>query len=74
MSTISLRVNEQESKLIHEYVAVNQLNLSQFLRETILDRIENDLGMDEQRIVDARERAKTEKTYDHTQVWEMLGV
>lgn len=74
MSTISVRVNEDESKLIHEYVAVNQLNLSQFLRETIIGRIEDDLRMDEQRILQARERAKTEKKYDHTQVWEMLGV
>ena len=74
MATISVRVNEDESKLIHEYVAVNQLNLSQFLRETILGRIEDDLRMDEHRIMQARERAKTEKKYDHTQVWKMLGV
>lgn len=74
MSTISVRVNEDESKLIHEYVAINQLNLSQFLRETILGRIEDDLRMDEHRIMQARKRAKHEKKYDHTQVWEMLGV
>ena len=33
MTTISLRVNDDESKLIHDYVSVNQLNMSQFIRK-----------------------------------------
>ena len=33
MTTISLRVNDDESKLIHDYVSVNQLNMSQFIRD-----------------------------------------
>ena len=65
MTTISLRVNDDESKLIHDYVSVNQLNMSQFIRDAVLDKIENDLDLDE---------AKQEKTYDHTEVWKMLGV
>lgn len=74
MSTISVRVNDDESKLIHEYVSVNKLNLSQFLRETILDKIEEDLKMDEERILQAQKKSKDEKKYDHTEVWKMLGV
>ena len=70
MTTISLRVNDDESKLIHDYVSVNQLNMSQF----VLDKIENDLDLDEDRILYAFEKAKQEKTYDHTEVWKMLGV
>ena len=74
MATISVRVNDDEAKLIREYAAANNLNLSQFLRETILDKIEDDFKLDEERIIQARERAKTEKKYDHTEVWEMLGI
>ena len=74
MSTISVRVNDDESKLIHEYVSVNKLNLSQFLRETILDKIEEDLKMDEERILQAQKKSKDEKKYDHTEVWKLLGV
>ena len=39
MTTISLRVNDDESKLIHDYVSVNQLNMSQFIRDAVLDKI-----------------------------------
>ena len=49
MTTISLRVNDDESKLIHDYVSVNQLNMSQFIRDAVLDKIENDLDLDEDR-------------------------
>ena len=51
MTTISLRVNDDESKLIHDYVSVNQLNMSQFIRDAVLDKIENDLDLDEDRIL-----------------------
>ena len=63
MTTISLRVNDDESKLIHDYVSVNQLNMSQFIRDAVLDKIENDLDLDEDRILYAFEKAKQEKTY-----------
>lgn len=74
MTTISLRVNDDESKLIHDYVSINQLNMSQFIRDAVLDKIENDLDLDEDRILYAFEKAKQETTYDHTEVWKMLGV
>lgn len=61
MTTISLRVNDDESKLIHDYVSVNQLNMSQFIRDAVLDKIENDLDLDEDRILYAFEKAKQEK-------------
>lgn len=74
MSTISLRLSDEDSKLIHEYVAANKLNLSQFIRETVLDKIEDDLQLDEERILNALKKAETEKKYDHTEVWKMLNV
>lgn len=74
MNTISLRVNDEDSKLIREYVSVNKLNMSQFIRECILDRIEDDLQLDEERILKSVEKAKTEKKYSHVDVWKELGV
>lgn len=73
MKTISIRINDEDFKLLHEYVAINQLNLSQFVREAVMDRIEEDFALDEERILRAHERAKNEKKYDHTEVWKMLG-
>lgn len=74
MATISLRLNDEDAKLVQEYIAVNDLNLSSFVRELILDKIEDDLALDEDRILKARARAQTEASYDHTEVWKKLGV
>ncbi len=74
MGTISVRINDDDFKLIHDYVEINKLNMSQFVREAVLDRIEDDLQLDEERIMQAMKKAEAEKKYDHTEVWEMLGV
>ena len=54
MNTISLRMNEEDTKLLRDYVSVNKLNMSQFIRELIMDKLEEE--------------------FDHTEVWEILGV
>lgn len=74
MATISLRLNDEDAKLVQEYVAVNDLNLSSFVRELILEKIEDDLALDEERIMKAKMRSENEATYDHTEVWKKLGV
>ena len=74
MATISLRVTDKDYGLIQEYVSVNNINLSSFVREAIMDKIEQDFSLDEERILAAKERAKTERIYDHTEVWDELGI
>ena len=74
MNTISLRMNDDETKLLRDYVSVNNLNMSKFIRDLVLDKIEDDLSLDEERILKAHEKVKHEKKYDHTEVWKMLGI
>lgn len=74
MHTISFHVSDEEAKLIKDYVTANCLNLPEFIKEAIFEKMEEDLLLDEQRILTAREKAKTERRYDHTEVWEMLRV
>jgi len=45
MSTISLRMNEQEEKLIKEYAKLNNISISELLRSSVLERIENDIDL-----------------------------
>ena len=73
MPTISLRLTEEQMKLLQEYTDANDLNVSSFVRETVFDYIENDLSLDEERIKRAHSRLAEEKTYDHTEVWKELG-
>ena len=74
MTTISIRINDDESKLIHDYVSINNLNMSQFIRDAVLDKIESDFELDEARILDALKKSEKENKYDYTEVWKMLGV
>lgn len=74
MASISMRVSEDEMKLIQAYTIANGLSVSSFIRETVLDRIEDDFALDEERILASFRKAKAGKKYDHTEVWEMLGV
>ena len=74
MANISFRVQEDDEKLIRDYVSINNLNLSAFIRQAVLEKIEEDLKLDEARILRALEIARQEENYDHTQVWSMLGL
>lgn len=47
MSTISIRLSDDEAKLIREYTKINEINMSTFIRDLILDKIEEDLLLDE---------------------------
>lgn len=74
MKTISLRLNDEDNKLIRNFAKINNLNLSEFIRNTLIDTIENSLKLDEERIRKAREKIKTEKTISSEDVWKDLGV
>lgn len=74
MSTISLRMKDEDMDLLKQYVKVNNLNLSEFIRNTILDKIEDDLRINEERILRAWEEAKKEKGISHENLWKELGV
>ena len=54
MSTISLRVSDHENQLIQAYVAANNLNTSSFIRDLVIDKIEEDMSLDEARILKAQ--------------------
>lgn len=74
MSTISLRMKDEDIDLLKQYVKVNNLNLSEFIRNTILDKIEDDLRINEERILRAWEEAKKEKASPLEEVIERLGL
>ena len=64
MTTISFQVNDDESKIIHDYVSVNKLNMNQFIRDAVLDKIESDFELDEVRILNVLIKIWTRK-----QIW-----
>ncbi len=45
MSTISLRLNEKEDTLIRKYAELHNMDLSSFIRETVLEKIEDEYDL-----------------------------
>lgn len=43
--TISLRLNEQETKLFKNYAKLNGITLSELVRQSVLERIENECDL-----------------------------
>ncbi len=74
MSTISLRMNPEDIDLLKNYVKMNNLSLSEFVRNTVLDKIEEDLALNEKRILSTWKEAKNEKGIPLEEVVERLGL
>lgn len=45
MAIITLRVNEQDEKLIKEYARLNNMSISELFRSSILAKIKNDINL-----------------------------
>lgn len=50
------------------------LLFSSFIRNLVLAKIEEDMKLDEDRILRARALMEKGKIYDHTEVWKELGI
>ena len=74
MRTMSLKLSDYDDELIREYVSINNLTLSAFARESMLDRIEEDLALDEARIRKALKEIDEGKTYPIEEVWKEMGI
>ncbi|TEY02332.1 type II toxin-antitoxin system RelB family antitoxin [Campylobacter sp. US33a] len=69
MRTISLRISDQEDILLKEYLAINNLQLSKFIRDTILEKIEDGLNLDENKILISLKEAKKDNIYSFEEVF-----
>ena len=77
MPTISLKVNDEDAKLIRDYATINNISLSEFIRETILDRIEDEMEMSEtftRELLQARQESMNGKLYSLEEVRKELGI
>lgn len=45
MSSISLRMNEEEEKLIKEYAKAQNISISELVRSSVLAKIEDDIDV-----------------------------
>ncbi len=44
--TISLRLNDEDTKLIKKYAEMNNISISELFRQSVLERIEDEYDLD----------------------------
>ncbi len=74
MSTISLRVSEEELKLFQDFAKLNQISLSELIRRTMLSKLEDEYDL---QVFSAHEDAKARgkvESYSHEETWAELGL
>ena len=71
MSTISLRLSEEDRVLFNKYAELQGLSMSELVRQSVLDRIENELDL---KAYDAamQEYLANPVTYSHEEVVRIL--
>ena len=75
MPTLSLRIEKEDLEFLKEYSNINNLNMSSFVRNLILDKIYDEITEeDEKRILKRWEKSKSEKTSDAKDVFKRLGL
>ena len=71
--TISLRLNEEDSLLIKKYAQLNKMSVSDLIRQTVMERIEEDY--DKELFAKALEEYKKDPvTYSLNEVEKELGL
>ena len=75
MPTLSLRMEKEDLEFLKEYASINNLNMSSFVRNLILDKIYDEITEeDEKRILKRWENSKSEKTASAEEVFKRLGL
>lgn len=66
--TISFRVTDDEKHLVQSYAASQHLSVSSFIRDLVLDQLEENGELEEARILKALELSHKERVYDLEEV------
>ena len=71
--TISVRLNEKDTELIKAYASINNISLSDLIRNAVLEKIENEYDLESYNKA-IEEYRKNSKTYTLEEVKEELGL
>lgn len=71
--TISVRLNEKDTKLVRAYAKMNNISLSDLVRNAVLEKIEDEYDLECYKKA-MEEYKKNPKTYTHEEVKEMMKI
>ena len=71
--TISVRLNNEETKLIKAYAEINNISLSDLIRNAVLEKIEDEFDLETYKKA-IKEYEKNPKTYDLDEIKKELDI
>lgn len=72
MSTVSLRLNDKDDAIIRKYAEIHNMDLSSFIRQAVLEKIEDEYDLT---LFDkVWEQEKDEDRISHEQIKRELGL
>lgn len=71
MKTITVRLNEEESRAFDAYAQLNDIALSTLLKKTLEEKMEDEFDMS---VIAEYESNQSEETYTHDEMKDMLGL
>lgn len=71
--TISLRLNDEDTKLIKKYAEINNVSISELFRQAVIERIEDEIDLSAYK-ESMNEYNADPVTYSHEEVKKMLGL
>ena len=70
---ISLRLSDQDNKLIRDYAALHGMSVSEFIRNVVIEKIEDEIDIQTYRDTTA-ELEKDNETYSMEEAKTLLGL
>lgn len=74
MSTITVRLNEEEAKIFNEYAKLHGVPLSTLFKKTLEEKIEDDLDMQAIKEYERNLENSDNKFFTHEEVKKILGI
>lgn len=71
MKTITVRLNEEESRAFNAYAELNDIALSTLLKKTLEEKMEDEFDMS---AIAEYEDNRAEETYTHDEMKNLLGL
>lgn len=71
--TISLRLSEEDTKLIKDYAKINNMSVSDLIRKAVIEKIEDEIDLDAYNKA-IKEFKKNPKTYTLDEIEKELGL
>ncbi|MBR0457175.1 MAG: CopG family transcriptional regulator [Firmicutes bacterium] len=69
---LSLRLEEDDERLIREYARFYGMTVSEFLRKAAIERIEDEYDLNALKDYERRKNSGELELYDHDEVWSKL--